>query len=313
MRRLARLAPLFLLVGVVPAGADMPAPPDRSPHKYVTATIELDWGPFADRVSRRHVVAKGETLSSIARSEAGDVARWKTIAEANPEVASDPSQLKVGAVLWIPPPRAFDPPRAASAPAPTPVLDGWYDALWVEWRYDVVRNVERGAWGPVPDGRKRGGLLVLAPHARAMSLLAAAEKQEPIRIDALGDGVLKASLFPNTRAHRDDPTVRVHCRFTLGAPEGPLVRVSETISRFDATGMAVTKFVEAPAPDYGFERTPSALAGGTTPARDAVPAGSGASASARWPTSTGLLVAGAGLALILAVWRFSRRRGPPAA
>ena len=51
---------------------------------------------------RTHVVAKGETLSSIAKKYYGDTNEWKKIWEANKNVVPDPKKLKVGTKLVIP-------------------------------------------------------------------------------------------------------------------------------------------------------------------------------------------------------------------
>lgn len=51
---------------------------------------------------RTHVVAKGDTLSSIARKYYGDSSKWKTIFNANRNRISDPNRLTVGTKLIIP-------------------------------------------------------------------------------------------------------------------------------------------------------------------------------------------------------------------
>lgn len=49
-----------------------------------------------------HVVAKGDSLSSISRAYYGTEARWKEIAQANTGVLRDPNRLKLGMKLRIP-------------------------------------------------------------------------------------------------------------------------------------------------------------------------------------------------------------------
>jgi len=51
---------------------------------------------------RTHVVAKGDTLSSIARKYYGDSSKWKTIFNANRNRIADPNRLTVGTKLIIP-------------------------------------------------------------------------------------------------------------------------------------------------------------------------------------------------------------------
>jgi nucleoid-associated protein YgaU len=50
----------------------------------------------------KHVVAKGETLYSIARAHYNDQAKWRTIYDANRGAISDPNKLSVGQELVIP-------------------------------------------------------------------------------------------------------------------------------------------------------------------------------------------------------------------
>jgi 5'-nucleotidase len=50
----------------------------------------------------RHVVAKGETLYSLARLYYNDQRRWRDIYEANRGAIRDPNRLRVGQELMIP-------------------------------------------------------------------------------------------------------------------------------------------------------------------------------------------------------------------
>jgi nucleoid-associated protein YgaU len=77
-------------------------------------------GEPAEGAAREHVVASGETLSSIAASLLGDPARWREIAAANPQIDAD--RLAVGDRLQIPSgsPPPVAPPRTAPPPAASP-------------------------------------------------------------------------------------------------------------------------------------------------------------------------------------------------
>ena len=59
---------------------------------------------------RTHVVARGETFTTIAAAEYGSGKYWKRLADANPRV--NPSRLKIGTVLNV--------PNAGESAAPTP-------------------------------------------------------------------------------------------------------------------------------------------------------------------------------------------------
>ena len=75
----------------------VPAVRPTSPSATSTATT----APAASSSSaREHVVASGETLSSIAAKYLGSEARWEEIAKANPGV--NPNSMRVGTKLTIP-------------------------------------------------------------------------------------------------------------------------------------------------------------------------------------------------------------------
>ncbi|MFM8788344.1 MAG: LysM peptidoglycan-binding domain-containing protein, partial [Chthoniobacterales bacterium] len=50
-----------------------------------------------------HTVVSGDTLSKIARKYYGSSGDWQQIAEANKAILPDPTKLKPGMVLTIPP------------------------------------------------------------------------------------------------------------------------------------------------------------------------------------------------------------------
>lgn len=71
--------------------------------------------PAAAGSGGEHLVASGETLSSIAARQLGDSARWREIAALNPQV--DPDRLAVGDRLRLP---GSAPRATAAAPAEPP-------------------------------------------------------------------------------------------------------------------------------------------------------------------------------------------------
>ena len=70
------------------------------------AEIGYDMGPptpaAKPAASRTHTVAKGETLSAIAKSVYGKASEYRRIFEANRDQLSDPDEIKPGQVLKIP-------------------------------------------------------------------------------------------------------------------------------------------------------------------------------------------------------------------
>jgi len=52
--------------------------------------------------SRTHVVAKGDTLYSLARQYYNDQSKWRKIYDANAAEISDPNRIRVGQRLVIP-------------------------------------------------------------------------------------------------------------------------------------------------------------------------------------------------------------------
>lgn len=53
-------------------------------------------------VDRTYVVAKGDSLSKIAKREYGDAAKWRKIFEANRDIIKDPDLIYPGQTLKIP-------------------------------------------------------------------------------------------------------------------------------------------------------------------------------------------------------------------
>jgi hypothetical protein len=344
-RRSTRIAVVLLIAGFsiatspARARADIQPPPDPPEGKRVPATIEVDWGVFADRVSRRHVVAAGETLRSIATKELGDASRWKAIAENNTKAAASPDRIAVGAVLWLPPTRSFDAPSAPAAPPgaapPTTTLGPWYDAIWQTWVGRRPSIIGRATPGETADEVKAGGTLLLIPHADAASVLAAVATSPDEARNAISTmSPLTAPMYPDTLLNKEDPTVRIVCKYRLRDVTNQLVNSDLTRVRYDAAGNVVTKTwtVRAPgfplgpaAPDPAAPSAPGDLTRGPianaprpNPVRSSPSNATSEPADdsgSRWPASTGVLVAIGGAALVAAMWLIRRRKqaNPPPA
>ena len=167
------------------AGADVPPPPDSPETKRVPVTI-VDWGAF-DRVTRKHVVASGDTLRSLAAKYLGDKEKWKVIADANPALAANPDRIKVGDALWIPPPRHAETPPPPTAPvsAETAPIGPWYDAFCRCCSTATARSGSRPArrQRTFPRRTAAGGPSS-SSHAEAVPLLAAVGKAPGERAQA---------------------------------------------------------------------------------------------------------------------------------
>jgi 5'-nucleotidase len=67
-----------------------------------TTTSSYNDGSAGVSGGNRHVVAKGDTLYSLARAYYSDQSKWRTIYDANRSSIPDPNKLKVGQELVIP-------------------------------------------------------------------------------------------------------------------------------------------------------------------------------------------------------------------
>ena len=338
--------------------ADVPPPPDSPESKRVPATIEVDWGVFADRVSRRHVIAAGETLRSIAAKELGNASKMKAIVEANPDVIQDPDKIRVGDVIWLPSVKSLETaaklptppvPGPASAPAPTaepvtPVLAAWYDAFWLE------NTGHKGRTDPVLKSRATPGepvkkTLVLLPRLASVLTIAALTKGPVPATPSDIPGALTLGMWADTLVHRDDPTVRIVTTYKLTGVSGTSITTDIARMRYDAEGKVVTKEWVVPPPSRGSQDketdakpapaptpgpssgpispgspTPApagpAMAaaitvtgGGTPPPAPTAPPANDVDGS-HWPTSTGLIVALAGAAVVAGLWIYKRSKVP---
>ena len=343
MRRPLGLSIVFVvLVSIapsLPARADIiiPDPPES---KRVPLTIELDWGVFTDRVSKKHVIAAGETLRAIATKALGNASHAKAIVAANSEVIADADKIRVGDVVWLPPQKSLEaaakPSAAPAATAPAeepavPALSPWYDAFWFE------NTGYRGRGPPVLKARATPGepaqsTLVLVPHAASAALtLAIASGPVPVKLEDL-KGALTLGMWADTLVHRDDPTVRIVTTYKLTGASSASLTTEIARVRYDAEGKTVTKEWAVPQPGFGrgsrgeAEKPPSSPAapaeaamatplpvtpgGAEAPPPETPPLSDDGS---HWPASTGVLVAAVGAAIVAGLWVYKRSRAaaPP--
>jgi len=104
-------------LAAIPETTPPPLPPGATPEPEVRRALPLSAAtPVAPAASpappvaaptpsapRSHTVVSGDTLSRIARKYYGSSADWQKIAEANKAILPDPTKLKPGMVLTIPP------------------------------------------------------------------------------------------------------------------------------------------------------------------------------------------------------------------
>lgn len=104
---------------IVPqADAAPPEPAASGPEAMDLPLPVQDDGPS----TRTHVVASGESFSSIAQKYYGDANLYTLIQKANPQV--DSSRMKVGQKLWIPDPETAKQPAEQPAKPPAPGAAG---------------------------------------------------------------------------------------------------------------------------------------------------------------------------------------------
>lgn len=310
------------LVAVAPLGAAradviIPDPPKS---KRVAVSIELDWGVLADRVSRAYVVAKGDTLSTIAQRMCGSAARWKAIADANPRVVHDTDRIDAGATLWLPPMRSFDPPAPASAAPDPKALLPWYDAFWMRPAGKWSEEVYSRASPPDAPERPRFNSVLLVDHSASAAFLAAvAAKQE---LPKTGSCHLRVGM--SSLVHADEPTVRMHASYRITGIDGQLVKTEVKVTRYDAAGKVVEKVLPLEPSEWDrLPRTPEPEPKPKTPDTPApVPPPEDAKSDLRdvppdervietdgfrWNSVTGIAVALVGGLVVLAVALLRRR------
>lgn len=311
------LVALFLGRGVAEADISPSDPPEG---RRVAGQLELDWGVFAERVSRLHVVAAGETLGTIAAKHLGNPARARDLLAWNPTLGSDPDHVQVGAEVWMPSVRSLAPAAVAPTRSESPVLADrtaladWYEAFWLERSGSTEYAASaRAAAGALPESQRYGGRLALIPHTSAVSVLERLPQgrvpviggfRDPNRTEAFPKPLYVATLVPDTLVHKDDPAVRVvlRARLTGVKDDGTLVATTERV-RYDAAGKALTKPYPVRQPSFHFEEPPEPVAGVLPPPP----------ANPRWPSQTGLWVALGGAALVSLLWLLRRRpRATPA-
>lgn len=315
MRGLVRLAAAALVMAGAGAAMGDVIIPDPEGTKRVEGTIELDWGVFAGRVSRVHVVKEGDTLRGLARTYYDDAERWKEIAADNENTLKDPDALNVGMELFIPPREA---PPDSPDDAEQTSLRPRYVALWMEsYQRFRVHAVRRAGVGPVPEAYRKGGTLYLLLPERAGAVLAALAKGETPVPDESWAPTLSVHLFADTLVAADDPAVRVTAYHRLKGRERQLVRSDVVRKRFAADGKRVTKAYpferegwhgsgqeEAPPDDEDGDGSPSDD-DTVRVLRDLPPPDDG---PGRWAPGVGGLVALLGLGIVLGVAIRRRRR-----
>ena len=299
---------VLAVAGLLVAGAaraDLTAV-DPEGTKRVPATIEVDWGPFAERVSLPHVVKPGDTLRGIARERCGDAERWREIAEANPGEVVEPDVIQVGATLWIPP-KNLRVGEKDQSETRHDALAHRYEAYWLNYDRQHRSSIgERASPGVLPDSRKSGGSLLFA-----RKLTNAPLERDQSGLAAISAKSLTVSMYPDTLLAAEDPAVRIVVRYELTGRDTRSVTMKTTRVRYDADDEPVTKEFEVRTTN-GWPRPPRTELpppnkdddGAIRWAEDLPPPDD---APHRWSPLVGVMVASLGL-MIVAGAAYARRR-----
>lgn len=79
-----------------------PAPAPKPDFSNVSSGVESTAPLVADTTLQTYTVAKGDTLSKIAKHFYGNANKWRGIFEANQDQIKNPDLIKIGQVLKIP-------------------------------------------------------------------------------------------------------------------------------------------------------------------------------------------------------------------
>ncbi len=85
----------------VSSGSSSSAPP--APKKADFSNVQAGASSTAPSATQTYTVAKGDTLSKIAKTFYGNANQWRTIYEANKDRIKNPDLIQPGWVLDIPP------------------------------------------------------------------------------------------------------------------------------------------------------------------------------------------------------------------
>ncbi len=134
-----------------------------------TETI-IDLSGLADQSWTAHVIAKGETLSSISKGHFGTSVRWKEIAKANPGI--DPAKLKIGRRIELPPQKTF-----VAKDGKRRELTAWRIYWWAPVGLATSKPILLRANG-VHDRPRYGAFLIAIPHERKKEFDVLAKKRQ---------------------------------------------------------------------------------------------------------------------------------------
>ncbi|MFA7320800.1 MAG: LysM peptidoglycan-binding domain-containing protein [Dokdonella sp.] len=79
-----------------------PAAAPKPDFSNVSSGVSSSAPMVADTTMQTYTVAKGDTLSKIAKTFYGNANKWRVIFEANGDQISNPDLIKIGQVLKIP-------------------------------------------------------------------------------------------------------------------------------------------------------------------------------------------------------------------
>lgn len=238
MRPASFLLPLLLLP-LMASAFDAPGRPDiipegrrvRPPHPVATL-VTVDVQSFASSQCRRYMVAKDDTLASIAKRECGDARCAEEIRLLNSEIRVE--ELKAGVDIVLPPPAIASESRADSRPGTA--------AAWVlfEDASDLPRPkpLVAGESATAGEGLRMQQFL-LVPRDQLTDFLrvawSRARKEMPAYVAKSG------SFMLTTGVPASDPTMKIETRVTLRDVKDAKLTIDLLERRFDKQGKLLSE------------------------------------------------------------------------
>lgn len=200
--------------------------------KGIKSSNRIELGVIADHVFVQYAVAKGDTLTSIARTRLGEASRTPDVIAANPGIDAD--HLRIGQLVWLP-------PKDASTKDPVYV--------YLSWSFQGLAPLVPTA--PLPYSHHGSYLLFLVPAAQHGEWLKNTRQgnwQQPAeamvtakQVEAL-QGTSAGQYVPT-----NSPIERAEGTLLVEKDKDGKLSIRQTVAHFDKDG----KRIEAPKAEAG--------------------------------------------------------------